>query len=92
MTTVLRPKPNPRAMLTTTSVVTVCGPSSASAGPPSSNVPATKTGRLPYRRSSRGEANSARTVASMSEPASRPAAALVAPAEIAYIGVTDSRR
>ena len=38
------------------------------------------------------EANSASTVASMSEPVIRPASALPAPADMAYIGVTDSKR
>lgn len=79
-------------MLTMISVVTLCGPSSASAGAPSSTAPAAKTGRAPKRRSRLGEANSASTVASMSEPVSRPAAALVAPTDTAYNGVTDSSR
>ena len=38
------------------------------------------------------EANSAGTVASMSEPVTSPASALPSPADMAYIGVTDSRR
>ena len=38
------------------------------------------------------EANSASTVASMSEPVIAQAWALQAPADMAYIGVTDSRR
>jgi hypothetical protein len=41
---------------------------------------------------SRAEANSAATVASISEPVTTPASALPAPADTAYIGVTDSRR
>ena len=43
MTTVLRPKPAPRAMLTATMAITLCGPSKASAGPPSSSAPAANT-------------------------------------------------
>jgi hypothetical protein len=45
MTTVLRPKPRPRAMLTATIMTTLCGPSSARAGPPSSSAPAANTAR-----------------------------------------------
>ena len=45
MTTVLRPKPKPRRMLTATIVIMVCGASSAGTGPPSSSAPAANTAR-----------------------------------------------
>ena len=35
----------PRAMLTTTMAITLCGPSKARAGPPSSSAPAANTVR-----------------------------------------------
>ena len=92
MTTVLRPKPTPRTRLTATIVYIRSGASSASAGPPSSNAPKANTTRLPYRRMRAGAANSAATQASIKAAVTRPATELPAPADTAYIGVTDSSR
>ena len=44
-TTVARPNPMPRAMLTAMIVAMLCGSSSAGAGPPSSSAPAANTAR-----------------------------------------------
>jgi hypothetical protein len=45
ITTVARPKPRPRAMLTAMIVTMLCGSSRAGAGPPSSSAPAANTAR-----------------------------------------------
>ena len=45
MTTVLRPKPKPRRMLTATIAIMLCGASSAGTGSPSSSAPAANTAR-----------------------------------------------
>src|SRR5450755_876281 len=92
VTTVLRPKPTPRTMLTATIVPRDARDSSARVGTPSSTAPAARTLRYPNLLIAADAASSATTVPSRSVPVTSPAPAVPAPAAAAYIGVTDSGR
>jgi hypothetical protein len=92
ITTVPRPKPNPRTTLT--AAMTNSGPpdSSARDGIPISAAPAASSVRYRYRFIRLAEASSAATVPASSAPVTNPAPALPAPALAAYRGVTESSR
>src|SRR5487761_1535291 len=87
--TVPRPKPKPRTALATAIMTGGPGVSCIRAGAPIRITPTASSVRYPNLFIKPDAASSAATVPSRSRPVASPAPALPAPAEAAYIGVTD---
>ena len=92
VSTVLRPNPKPRTALTVTMPASAPPGSSARTGTPSKRKPTVSSARCPKRPISAGAASSAATVPSRSTAVTSPAPALLAPASVAYRGMTENGR